>query len=274
MTRSTCIILLWAALCVPVGLAGSISGVVTNPKMCNGIQALLRSGPGVTVPSKPKVYSGTLDRANGKFAIKNLPEGDYDLRLLVTGGRVDGVDMRLEEAEMDEEDEPFGKADEKQIRDFIANQPQAFMDVFRVIAIKGNSKYAKVIVEQIRVRPFHSGGDGDRIWRIDMWPFENQTGAWVRAMRGKRTFVRVYSFQKPVKLYRKKRVDHMLAEDFEPMVWQFSGDIGGIEVDEDAVVAGLKVTVPEINVKNGKVAGSVKKQAEEFHKKKKDAYLD
>ncbi len=97
---------------VTAAMAGAISGKVANPQKCSGVQALLREGEGVKYPCLPKIFPAAYDSKTGEFKAKNLPEGRYDLRLLVAGGRIDGVEMRLQEPD---NEEAFSDEDEKNV---------------------------------------------------------------------------------------------------------------------------------------------------------------
>ena len=250
--------------------ADSISGKVTNPKKCSGVQVLLRKGSGFNKPYAPKVFPAKYSAATGAFRAENLPEGRYDLRLLVPGGWVDTVDMRLEEAEGGD---PFNEEDEKAIREFIANYPQSFADIFRPIFMRGNARCAKVLVEKIRARGFHSGKGGEIIWRVEVWAFEKHTGAWVRGRRSMEVVSRLRVFAVDSKHHRRGSQVHTTAEEFKGMVWLFSPANGGLEVDAVEPVADLEVTVPELTAKWGKAAGSVQRQIEAYRKKEPPPYL-
>jgi hypothetical protein len=267
-------LVLWCLSAPGVLLAASVAGSVENPKACTGVQALLREGEGVNVPAVPKVFDGALDRATGAFVVDGLPEGRYDLRLLVPDGWVDGVDMRLEEPLPDEDAAPFGVADEAQIRDAVASYPDSYPDIFRVLAVRGNPQTAKALVEKIRARPFHGGAPGDLIWRVEVWRFENQTGAWVKARGGTETVARIHSFAKTSKGSKANRPLRRPAAEFEPMVWLFSAELGGIEVGAEEKVTGLAVAVPDIDKAHGKIPGSVREQADAWLEKNKEPYLE
>ena len=266
--RTAIVTLLVSLLALPAA-GGEISGVIANPGQCQGVQALLRKGPGVKYPAAPRAFPAEFDAATGAFHAQDLPDGLYDLRALVPGGSVDGVDMRLEQP--DHEDDPFGPEDEKALRDFVANYPDAFSDVFRVLAIRGNPQYARILVEKIRAREFHSGKQGEITWRIEVWSMEKQTGAWVRSRRSTTTVNRLRVFTgKP---QRNSALQTTWA-DFEKLVSVYAPDMGGFELEDNGSVTGLKITLPEISEANGKVAGSVKKQVEEYHKKNPQPYLE
>jgi len=249
--------------------AATIEGKVANPQQCLGVQALLRHGQGVKYPCLPRIFPGTYDGATGRFRIENLPAGAYDLRLIVPGGRVDGVDMRP----IEESDEPFTGEDERMIRDFIANYPDSFIDIHRPICIRGNGRHAKVILECIRARRFHSGKPNDIIWRVEVWRFEKHTGAWIRPRRSAETVARLRVLTAAPPRGGSAGLQ-MSAGTFRELVWLFSPDLGRFELEADQVLTGLVVSVPEISAANGKVAGSVESQVEEYHRNRPEPYLE
>jgi len=227
--------------------AGAISGKVTNPKQCKGVRALMRIGPGVKFPSRPKVISGDYDPATGEFKLENLPDGQYDLRLLIDRGMLDGVDLRLDPPKHGAKS--FGLKDEEAIREVIANLPSKFVDTCRPIIIHGSGSRARVLVEKIRHTAFHSGRAGETIWRVEVWSFEKRTGAWVKTAN------------RPV-ICRVRVPQEMKAERFHDLTWLFSPELGGFEIGEEREIKNLSVTVPKPEDRRGKLPGSVKKQIE------------
>lgn len=250
---------------------GSISGKITNPGNCAAVQALLRKGPGVKFPAQPKVFPVKFNAETGAFKAENLPDGEYALRLLVPGGHIEGADMRLEEPAA--EGDPFGAEDVKAIHKLIADYPDAFTDIFRPLRINGNSQFASVLVEKIRARQFHSGKAGEIVWRVEVWRLEKRTGAWVKRPRSTTTLSRLRVFNTTSEHHRRGADTQMDAAQFEKLVWLFSPEMGGLEIEDSAPIAGLEITAPPIDAKHGKVAGSVKKQIDEF-REKGEKYLE
>ena len=230
---------------------GIISGSVTNPERCLGVQLLCRTGHH---PLRPKVLRADYNRKTGEFRVTGLPDEVYDLRLLIKGGRIDGADMRLPPQDPSILIPPFTPEDEKAIREVVAHQPKSFMNIHRVVFAKGCCTDAKAVVESIRCHVFHSGKKGDIIWRVDVWTFQKQTGAWVKLSN------------RPV-LARIQAPREMPVEKFEKLVWLFDGNIGGLEIINGSAIEGLSVTVPAPDANRGKVVGSVRRQVEEFKKK-------
>lgn len=253
MCRMRTVVLLSLCLAIStaplrVATAGAISGEVTNPDQCKGVQVLLRARQD---PRRPKVVPASFDAVTGKFRAEGLPEGRYDLRLLIPNGMLDGVDLSLDPP--DPEAEPVTPGDQEAIRAVIVALPAAFMDTQRPIFIRGNSIHARALVELIRHREFHSGKPGEIIWRVEVWSFEKRTGAWVKTAN------------KPVVC--RVRVPHeMPAKQFHDLAWLFSPDLGGFDVGAGRDVEGISVTIPQPDRSCGKIAGSVKKQIEDHRK--------
>jgi len=249
-------IVILVALFLPLGQtagADSIGGKIANPERCKGVQALLRVGEGIKYPSLPKVFPGSYDKTTGEFTISSLPDGRYDLRILVDGGMFEGVD--LSPGVGGTATKPFLPEHEKAILEVIANLPDTFADIQRPFIFRGSEAEAKVLVEKIRHRAFHSGKEGETIWRIEVWTFENRTGAWVKTLN------------RPV-ISRLRIPKDMTPEKFRSLTWLFSPDIAGIEVSAEHPVEGLAITVPKPDISKGKVAGSVSEQIDKYKKQK------
>ena len=234
--------------------AASISGKITNPEKCLDVQILQRRVPGEKCdPRRPRRHPATYNRKTGAFEAKGLPDGIFDVRVLIKGGMMDGVDLRPEEIEGDTH--KFDDKDIKKIKDVIANMPAAFMDTMRPIFIRGKGCSARALVELIRYRGFHSGREGDLIWRMEVWKMRRHTGAWVKQQRG-------------ITQCRVRVPQEMTPGRFYPLVWIFNPDMGGIELEEDESRTGLTITIPKPGIENGKVPGSIKKQIERDRNKK------
>ena len=235
------------ALASPI-FAGGIGGKVTNPEKCLGVCALQRDAEN---PQKPKEFAGSFNRQTGEFRIENLPAGTYDLRVRIAGGQLDGADMR---ALNPDGAGPLTEADEKAIREVIANLPPSFMDTNRPIFIRGNGSRAKVLVEQIRCRRFHSGKPGEIIWRVEVWPFEQRTGAWVKSQ----------AF--PQILCRLRAPGDVGLDAFAKLTWLFDPQFGGIELGATDEVKGVSVIILEPTATCGKAPGTVETQIEQYRK--------
>ena len=253
------IIFIAGMVCAEVSDDGSISGKITNPKECKGVQALMRRGRGVKFPSRPKVIDGKYDSKTGEFRFENLPTGQYDLRLQLKDALLDGVDMRI--GPMLPGEKPFKPEDAQAIKEVIANLPAKFVDICRPIFVKGNGPRARALVEKIRYTRFHSGKKGELIWRVEVWSFEKQTGVWVK------------TGNRPV-ICRLRVPNEMKAKEFHDMTWFFSAELGGFEIGDERAIEGISVTVPKPELRRGKTPGSVEKQIEEHKKKQSEEEND
>ena len=239
--------------------AGTIGGTIANPDRCRGVQVLSREG---RHPLRPKVASAMYDAGTGEFRAPDLPEGCYDLRLLIDDGVLEGVDMRVEIPEGADAG-PLTAADRKAISEVVTRPVAAYMDINRPIMVRGNSLRACALVEVIRHRKVHAGKSGDLTWGVELWYFENWTNAWVRppASRGRRKVLR-----------RVRAPKDMSRASFEKMVCLFSPDLGGFEVGPGKSVEGVSATIPQPSASLGKSAGSVRKQIEEDRARNPDRF--
>lgn len=238
---------------VHLAAGGTISGTVTNPAECLGVQVLSREGHH---PLRPKVIDASYDPRTGSFRTTDLPDGVYDLRLLIKGGVVEGVDMRVPPPG-EGEAKPLTAWDEGAIRDYITRPVASFMDIKRPLLVRGHAEQACALVEVVRHRSFYEGRPDDLIWGVEIWYLENQTNAWVRppgARRRRKVLRRVY-------------VPRDIAHDaFEKSICLFDPKLGGIELDAETARRHISVTVPGPDSAFGKVPGSVRKQIEEDRK--------
>lgn len=242
------------ALLASTALAGgAISGRITNPEQCLGVSAVRRGG---TV-TRLRIYEtqGSFSKRTGKFTISGLDDEVYDLRIhLKGGGYLDGARMALPEDERS--DFKMTDDDREQIKDFIKNYPTRFVDTIRPLRIEGNGEFARVLVEKIRHRDYHSGKQGDIIWRMEVWKFEKQTGAWVRSQHGWYVLARERVSDKG-----RRSMDH---ETFAKVRWVFAPEIAGFEIVGGKSIKGIKYTIPKkIDMSLGKVLGSIEKQIKE-----------
>jgi hypothetical protein len=236
---------------------GSIAGVIAPADRCAKVEALCRTaiaGKPAPDPRKPYVFPGQYDSKTGAFTIPNLPDGDYDLRLSVAGGTIEGADLRLEPATIDRQ---FDDDDRKEILGKIENYPDAFMDIQRPLYLEGNGSHAKALVELIRYRDFYSGKAGEQVWRVEIWPFDYYYGGWVIRKHGMAAIARV-----------RTNVD-MAPQAFHDLLRLFDPKVGGIAIKDGKPVSDFRYAIPEkLDMAMGKMPGSVERQAEEHRKKK------
>jgi hypothetical protein len=89
VSRSTVILLLAALLLAGSAGAAEITGTLKPPDRVTAVSAVDRG--------TKKTFDATYDRATGKYRFANLPAGAYDLLLETTAGRIEGVDLKVEE---------------------------------------------------------------------------------------------------------------------------------------------------------------------------------
>jgi len=232
---------------------GSISGVIGNPQKCTGVAALAR---GTGDPRKIKVIRGRYDPATGRFSIAGLAPGTYDLRVYVPGGWIDGANLRLEDRQRT--GKPLAEDDIKEILDKIANFPDRFVDIIRPLAVAGTDRHAKVLVEKIRYRQFHSGKPGERVWRVEIWNYTNHYGGWVKDQHGWLVLSRI-----------RAPFGRTTAEYLRNLLWLFDPALGGIRVEKDRAIADFRYRVPDpLTAAMGKVPGGIERLVAEDVKKK------
>ena len=232
--------------------AGSISGVIAPADRCTRVEALDRKGRD---PRKPRIVRGQYDPKTGGFRVTGLADATYDLRIHLADGTIEGMDLRPEPRKGDR---PFSEQDRKTILTKIEKFPERFSDILRPLYINGNGSHAKVLVEKIRYRPFHSGKAGERNWRVEVWLYDYHYGGWVKRQHGWYVVARV-----------RTNLD-MQPAAFRALTRLFDPKLGGIDIEDGKAVTDFRYVVPEkLDTAMGKTPGSIEKQAAE-HKKKKE----
>jgi len=256
--RSMCLTLVVAvalsafpSIDAPAG-GGSISGVITPADRCTRVEALDRKGRD---PRKPRIVSGQYDPKTGRFHVTGLADAAYDLRIYLAEGTIEGMDLRPEPGR---DDRAFSEQDRKTILTKIEKFPERFSDILRPLYINGNGSHAKVLVEKIRYRSFHSGKAGERNWRVEVWLYDYHYGGWMKRQHGWHVVARV-----------RTNVD-MQPAAFRGLTRLFDPKLGGIDIEEGKAVADFRYAIPDkLDMAMGKIPGSIEKQAAE-HKKKKE----
>jgi hypothetical protein len=116
----------------------------------------------------------------GTATFTNLkPATPYDLRLTLSDGRIlRGVNLSWYTREPAHADAgPLNDDDQKQIQALVSDI-KSFYDISRILAINGDHDRATVLVERIRSARFDGGANGEVIWRIELWYFNNDFGGW------------------------------------------------------------------------------------------------
>jgi hypothetical protein len=168
---------------------------------------------------------GEIDPQTGKFTIRNLEDGVYDILLVTPKGKIEGVDMKVEA----ETPELLTPQDVTDLKSKIEKMDE-FMNRKKALVIEGNHKQAKALMDLCRDRVHHMGND--LIWRIEIWQFENLTGSWQLQGQGRKGRTTLYRVKAP-----KEELDN-LSYVFEPR-------LGGIRVAGDQPVELPKYQIPE-----------------------------
>jgi hypothetical protein len=156
----------------------------------------------------------------------------------------------------EQSDEKLTEEDREQIQDFVRNYPDRFSDVLRPVRIEGNGRFARVLMEEIRHRDYHSGTGGDIIWRMEVWKFEKQTGTWVRSQHGWEVLSRERISDKAG-----RTMDHAA---FAKLTWAFDPRLAGFDITDGKSFSGVTYAIPDkVDMAMGKAPGSVEKQIQE-----------
>jgi hypothetical protein len=125
----------------------------------------------------------------------------------------------------------------------------------------GNGSHAKALVEGIRYRDYHSGQQGDIIWRVEIWLYDYYHGGWVKRQHGWQVVARVRASSGQPR--------DMELKPFLELVRLFDPKLGGITVAQGKAASGLRYDIPEkLDMKMGKIPGSIEKLGEEHRKKR------
>jgi len=208
-----------------------------------------------------------------QFAATGLSEASYDLVLLTTRGRVEGVNLKPPQAvgtpqpsgpgepsregllaagtgsqregealPAQAEDRPFSERDAESIRKLVLGMT-SFADRRRILFLKGSGTEARVLVEELTTRktslpspvPFV-------VWRAEVWFYRKEFGAWDRY--DSRVIAR----------------ERLPVTQYEQTTWVFDPALGGLQVSEATPVVEVTYEVPEaFDPAHGLVAGGTPK---------------
>ncbi len=179
--------------------AGDVTGTITPPADVIGLRAVSR----VTGKQYPP---HSVDRKTGRFVFKALPgAARYDLVFRTRDGRqIEGIDLDFVDQRMirlaaerrkqlglpPERTAQFGPEDVKKLVGFVAAMKD-FMEIRRVLYIKGDGIRATMLLELMRTRDFYSRKGSEVIWRVELWYFMNHFGGWDRLANQERVLRRV-----------------------------------------------------------------------------------
>lgn len=181
-------------------VSGDVTGCVTTPAG-QGIRTL-KAVSRVT----GKEYSPSKwDRETGKFLFKKLPgDAAYDICVRTDLGRqVEGIDLDYVDSRLlrmaaqrrkqlrlpPEPIHGFGPRDVTELKEYVADLKD-FMEIRRILYIRGHGLRATMLLELIRARHFHARKGDEVIWRIELWYFEYHHGGWERAANVERVLRR------------------------------------------------------------------------------------
>ncbi len=168
--------------------SGDVTGRITPSAKVAEIYAVSRATSKRYKPSR-------FDKKSGKFRFKNLPgDATYDVGIITADGRrIEGIDLSRHEARMlrlaairrkqlklpAERKRKFTNEDADALLKYVKDLKD-FCDVRRVLYIKGDGLRATMLVEVMRVKPFHAQRGDEVVWRMELWYFRYRYGGWER----------------------------------------------------------------------------------------------
>lgn len=224
---------------VALGDTGTIAGTLEKPESIKSIAAVLRDDPPVT-------YPGKLDAKTGQFTIPGLPlDKTYDLFVdLMSGARLEGVNMHVKKTDFKDAEPPLIKADEEKLKE-ITKGLSKFEDIHEFLAVGGNAQHAAVVMSKLRTKPFYESKPGEVVWRLEVWFFEREEldDPWVKEQD---TLFIIH--------YRER----LLKADFDKKSITFDPKLGGLRpTDKDVKIDLGKISLPDgkpgIRLRNGPV---------------------
>ncbi|MBI2194426.1 MAG: hypothetical protein HYU36_20805 [Planctomycetes bacterium] len=207
---------------VEATVAGEILGRLAPAAAIHSVLAVQRLKNTMTEIRRAE-FPGEWDAASGQFAVRGLRGGVYDLVLRTDKGTIEGADLRVE----GDGPEALTETDREALHSIIRKMDE-FMNRKNILFVMGTQRRAKVLMDLCRDRVHHMGDD--LIWRVEIWQFENQYGAWQLSGQGLRG---------RTVLHREKAPQAVL----EARRYLFEPRLGGILVAEDQ-----PVTLPEYHV--------------------------
>ncbi len=118
-----------------------------------------------------------------------LADVAYDLRVELADGTIfQGVDLGWYTPQVPKADaEPLSEQDRRDM-DEICTVP-SFYDQTQILMLRGTHERAVGLVQLVRERDFHAG-NGQVIWRVELWYFQFQAGGWERISQAQRVLRR------------------------------------------------------------------------------------
>ena len=193
----------------------TITGTLTPPERVREVRLINRQDPQNYPAKQLRVFRAAFDRETGRFVAERLPQGYYDLIVETTVGQIDGVDLRDTPDRFDlapdrEPQAPLTEKDLKWIDDHLQHM-RTFENKKRLLFVNGNATRARALVEKIRDEATTlPSEEPEAIWRVEVWRFQKQYGAWSRT-----AWEVVYRQRMPLRQFRQ-------------LNWTFEPALGGL----------------------------------------------
>ncbi len=251
LTLLSCVLMCGVLFAQSFCEAATIKGKISPPGRCQAMRvvnrALLKSYEGkYSIGKAAKSEKAMADAARqgsynpqtGEFSFSGLLPGTYDIILELGDATLEGVNLKMDFD--DQADEPLTDECRQDVLDYIIKSRKDFFEnKVRGLYVEGNGKHCKALMERIRDKPFHND-NGDITWRVEIWIFDNRTGAWVP--RG-RSGVDVVMRQR------------MKLEQFQKVTHVFDPKLGGLRLKKEDDEVTIDYTIPaKITADMGKVA--------------------
>ncbi len=202
--------LLWVLLAAPAFAFAAESGAITGvAARATAVFAIDRA--------TDKKYPGNVDARTGRFTIEGLPtKTKFDCVLDFDAARLEGVDLKVPATDEDgNEADPLTSQDLEALKATTKALNQ-FEDEVEVLAVRGNSAHAVVLVTKLRTTPFFGSRPGEVIWRPEVWHFEKPDETWVKVQD-----------ELFLVLYRER----LRRADYDKKAVTFDPALGGVGVD-------------------------------------------
>lgn len=203
--------------------------IIRLPEKCSA-----KSAQAITADAKTRV-DANIDSKSHEVRFENLKAAaPFDVSITLSDGTIlQGVNLSwygLTAAKSDAA--PLDDDDRKAITDLIHN-PKAFENKQNILYINGDNTRATVLVELIRDKDFHAA-DGNIIWRIELWYFENQFGGWAKVAQQN-------------KVLRRERSKDQAAYDAAVKKLKWIPQLGGIKLATDKPSTEITLTAAALS---------------------------
>jgi hypothetical protein len=116
-----------------------------------------------------------------------LPDTPYDIEVVLRNGTViagfsPGWYEEAPAGAGREKAEPLTDDDRAEINDIVSKVP-SFYDRSELLQLVGDHDRAVGLVQLIRDRAFHASGEGEVIWRVELYYFKFQAGGWEKVQQ-------------------------------------------------------------------------------------------